>query len=222
MRDIFIFSIGFIAQILFMSRMIVQWIRSEKAGRPLSPTLFWEMSILGALFFFLYAILRQDFAILLGQMIVYFIYLRNLYFKKIWSKMHLLIRWIFILLPFSLAGYLLSSSPGNWHDLVRDSSIPDWLIIWGSLGQVVFTLRFVVQWLESEKRNRSVLSNTFWAISLAGSIMILSYAILRKDPVLLVGQLTGSFLYTRNLMLAYKHKSKQKLQSDKPLNQNAS
>jgi len=220
MRDILIFSIGFIAQILFMSRMIVQWIQSEKAGRPLSPTLFWEMSILGALFFFLYAILRKDFAILLGQMIVYFIYLRNLYFKRIWTKLHLLIRWIFILLPFALTGYLLSSSPGNWHELVRDSNIPDWLIIWGSLGQVVFTLRFVVQWLESEKRNRSVLSNTFWAISLAGSIMILSYAILRKDPVLLIGQLTGSFLYTRNLMLAHKHRSRLKLQTDKPVNQN--
>ncbi len=219
MSDILIFLIGFIAQVLFMSRMIVQWIQSEKAGRPLSPTLFWEMSILGALFFLLYAILRKDFAILLGQIIVYFIYLRNLHFKKVWTKLHLLIRLIFILLPFALAGYLFSSSPGNWHDLIRDSMIPDWLILWGSLGQVVFTLRFVVQWLESEKRNQSVLSNAFWGISLVGSIMILSYAFLRKDPVLLIGQLTGSILYTRNLILAHRHKSKLMFHADKPFSQ---
>ena len=218
MRDILIFAIGFTAQFLFMSRMIVQWLQSEKAGKPLSPALFWEMSILGALLFFLYGILRKDFAILLGQMIVYFIYLRNLYFKKLWSKLHLLIRWIFILLPLAVAGYLLSASPGNWHDLVTYSMIPDWLILWGSLGQLVFTFRFVVQWLESEKQNQSILSNTFWAISLAGSLMILSYAVLRKDPVLLIGQLVGSMLYLRNLMLAHSHKSKLCYQPDELVN----
>lgn len=218
MREILIFSVGFTAQLLFMSRMIVQWLQSEKAGKPLSPTLFWEMSILGALFFFLYGILRKDFAILFGQMIVYFIYLRNLYFKKLWAKLHSVIRWIFILLPFAVTGYLLSSSPGNWQDLVTNSTIPNGLILWGSLGQLIFTLRFVVQWLESEKQSQSVLSGTFWAISLVGSLMILSYAILRKDPVLLIGQLFGSFLYLRNLMLAHGHKSKLRYQPDEPIN----
>ncbi len=217
MREILIFSVGFIAQLLFMSRMIVQWLKSEKAGIPLSPTLFWEMSIMGALFFFLYGILRNDFAIVFGQTIVYFIYLRNLYFKKLWTKLHSLIRWIFILLPFTVTGYLLSSSPGNWHDMVSNSPIPDWLILWGSLGQLIFTLRFVVQWIESEKQSQSVLSNTFWTISLVGSLMILSYAILRKDPVLLIGQLFGSFLYLRNLMLAHGHKSKLQYQTDEPV-----
>jgi lipid-A-disaccharide synthase-like uncharacterized protein len=216
MRDILIFTVGFSAQLLFMSRMIVQWIRSEKAGQSLSPTLFWEMSILGALLFFLYGILREDFAILFGQTIVYFIYLRNLYFKKFWSRLHFIIRSIFILIPFALSGYLLSASPDNWHNLITNSSIPDWLILWGSFGQLVFTLRFVVQWLESEKQNESILSGTFWIISLIGSMMILSYGILRKDPVLILGQLFGSALYLRNLMLIQVKKSKWKYQTNKP------
>jgi lipid-A-disaccharide synthase-like uncharacterized protein len=213
MKDILIFTVGFAAQLLFMSRMIVQWIRSEKAGQSLSPTLFWEMSILGALLFFLYGILREDFAILFGQTIVYFIYLRNLYFKKFWSRLHFIIRSIFILIPFALSGYLLFTSPGNWHNLITNSSIPDWLILWGSFGQLIFTLRFVVQWLESEKQNESILSGTFWIISLIGSMMILSYGILRKDPVLILGQLFGSALYLRNLMLIQVKKSKWKYQT---------
>lgn len=216
MRDILIFTVGFAAQLLFMSRMIVQWIRSEKAGQSLSPTLFWEMSILGALLFFLYGILREDFAILFGQTIVYFIYLRNLYFKKFWSRLHFIIRSIFILIPFALSGYLLSTSPASWHNLITNSSIPDWLILWGSFGQLVFTLRFVVQWLESEKQNESILSITFWIISLIGSMMILSYGILRKDPVLILGQLFGSALYLRNLMLIQVKKNKWKYQTNDP------
>ena len=218
MREILIFTVGFTAQLLFMSRMIVQWIRSEKAGESLSPTLFWEMSILGALLFFLYGILRADFAILFGQTIVYFIYLRNLYFKKLWSRLHFIIRGIFILLPFALSGYLVSASPGSWRDLVTNSSIPDWLILWGSIGQLVFTLRFVVQWLESEKQNESILSRTFWIISLIGSMMIFSYGILRKDPVLIVGQLFGSFLYIRNLIIIKVKKSKWHYQTNEPGN----
>lgn len=214
MKEYLIYLVGFTAQLLFMSRMIVQWIRSEKAGRPLSPTLFWEMSILGALFFFLYGILRKDFAILLGQIIVYFIYLRNLYFKRMWGRLHLVIRLLFIFLPFGVTIYLFSAAPGNWRELFRESDIPLWLILWGSMGQIVFTARFIVQWLESEKLKRSILSKTFWGISLAGSLMILSYALLRKDPALLIGQLCGAVLYTRNLMLARNHQTKMKYTTD--------
>ena len=75
-----------------------------------------------------------------------------------------------------------------------------WLAI-GFLGQALFSMRFLVQWIYSEKKKRSVIPLAFWYFSLAGGITLLSYAIYRKDPVFILGQATGVFIYTRNLQL---------------------
>jgi len=80
-----------------------------------------------------------------------------------------------------------------------------WLVV-GFTGQALFSMRFLVQWLYSEKRKRSVIPLAFWYFSLAGGITLLSYAIFRKDPVFIVGQATGVFIYTRNLQLIAREK----------------
>ncbi len=72
-------------------------------------------------------------------------------------------------------------------------------------------MRFLIQWIYSEKRRRSVIPLAFWYFSLAGGITLLSYAIYRRDPVFIVGQATGVFIYTRNLQLiARERKAKAK------------
>jgi lipid-A-disaccharide synthase-like uncharacterized protein len=78
-----------------------------------------------------------------------------------------------------------------------------WLTI-GFLGQGLFSMRFLVQWVTSEKRGESVIPITFWYFSLAGGMTLLSYAIWKQDPVFIVGQSTGVFIYTRNLYLIYR------------------
>jgi lipid-A-disaccharide synthase-like uncharacterized protein len=75
-----------------------------------------------------------------------------------------------------------------------------WLAI-GFLGQSLFSARFIVQWLVSEKRRQSVTPIAFWYFSLAGGVILLSYAIHRRDTVFIVGQATGLLVYVRNLML---------------------
>ena len=85
--------------------------------------------------------------------------------------------------------------------LFRNSEIPFKLLLWGSIGQVIFTFRFVYQWMYSELKKESSLPLGFWLLSLVGSLMILSYAIIRKDPVLFVGQLFGFVIYSRNSYL---------------------
>ncbi len=75
-----------------------------------------------------------------------------------------------------------------------------WLII-GFSGQGFFTLRFLVQWWQSEQQQRSVIPIEFWYFSIAGATMLLVYAIHRTDPVFIVGQTTGLFIYLRNLHL---------------------
>ena len=78
-----------------------------------------------------------------------------------------------------------------------------WLMV-GFFGQALFTARFVVQWLVSERRRNSVVPVAFWWLSLMGGIALLSYATWRRDPVIIVGQAMGLLVYVRNLMLVYK------------------
>jgi lipid-A-disaccharide synthase-like uncharacterized protein len=80
-----------------------------------------------------------------------------------------------------------------------------WLII-GFVGQAAFGARFLVQWIYSEKYRRSVIPIAFWYLSLAGGVILFSYAVQRRDPVFIVGQCTGVFIYARNLHFIYRER----------------
>jgi len=84
--------------------------------------------------------------------------------------------------------------------------IPVGWMVFGFAAQAMFTGRFLVQWIVSERRGESVVPLSFWLLSLGGSGMLLAYAIYRKDPVFIVGQALGSFIYIRNLMLLHRKK----------------
>lgn len=75
-----------------------------------------------------------------------------------------------------------------------------WVLV-GFLGQLLFTARFLVQWLASERQGASVVPVAFWWLSLLGGGVLLSYAISQRDPVFMTGQAMGLFVYLRNLML---------------------
>lgn len=79
-----------------------------------------------------------------------------------------------------------------------------WKLFWlgiGFLGQIIFGCRFVVQWIISEHKGRSVIPRIFWYLSLGGTLMLFSYATYRLDPVFMLGQGMGGFIYVRNLVL---------------------
>lgn len=73
-----------------------------------------------------------------------------------------------------------------------------WLGI-GLIGQSLFFMRFFVQWIASERRRESVIPTAFWYFSLSGGAVLLAYAIWRQDPIFIIGQATGLFIYCRNL-----------------------
>lgn len=75
-----------------------------------------------------------------------------------------------------------------------------WIAI-GFVGQALFSARFIVQWLASERAKRSLIPLAFWYFSLLGGVVLLSYAIHKRDPVFIVGQAAGLFVYLRNLYL---------------------
>lgn len=84
----------------------------------------------------------------------------------------------------------------NLIDIVK--SFDTWVII-GFIGQFMFTMRFVTQWLASEKVQKSVIPVSFWFFSIAGGTIVLAYAIHKADPVFIVGQGMGLLIYFRNL-----------------------
>ena len=77
----------------------------------------------------------------------------------------------------------------------------DLAIVVGLVGQALFSARFLVQWIASERAGRSVIPVAFWFFSLGGGLVLLGYALYRRDPVFILGQALGSFIYVRNLML---------------------
>ncbi|SDN41303.1 lipid-A-disaccharide synthase N-terminal domain-containing protein [Desulfonauticus submarinus] len=88
-----------------------------------------------------------------------------------------------------------------------------WLII-GFLAQGLFSARFLVQWIASEKAKKSVIPIYFWYFSLGGGLLLLAYSIYRKDPVFILGQSTGVLIYSRNLYLIYKEKKRLQFSSE--------
>lgn len=80
---------------------------------------------------------------------------------------------------------------------------PVWLTV-GFLGQALFSMRFIVQWIKSERMKRSVVPLAFWYFSLAGGVTLFAYAVHRSDPVFILGQGLGIFIYLRNLWLIYR------------------
>ena len=210
MNQYLVFTVGFIAQILFSARLLVQWISSEKAGRVLSPLLFWQLSILASFLLVLYGVLRHDLAILLGQAVTYGIYIRNLYYHGFWKKIPRLAQILIIAFPVLAICWLISGETYNLQKIIGNKDIPFALMLWGLTGQIVFTFRFVLQWFYSEKKKQSILPIEFWVFSILGSIMVLSYAIIRRDPVLFVGQLFGFVVYFLNTLLWWRQRQKLK------------
>jgi len=82
-------------------------------------------------------------------------------------------------------------------------SLKLWLIV-GFIGQIMFSMRFLIQWFVSEKKKKSVIPISFWYFSIAGGVLLLSYATFRKDPVFMLGQSVGVVIYLRNLYLIHK------------------
>ncbi len=83
--------------------------------------------------------------------------------------------------------------------------INSWVVL-GFIGQVLFGSRFFIQWIVSEKCGESIIPGVFWYLSMVGSVILFTYATYKHDPVFIMGQCSGIFIYTRNIMLIYKKK----------------
>jgi len=203
----YIEAIGFAGQGLFFSRFLFQLLLSEKQKKVVTPSIFWKLSLLASIIFFLYGYLREDFSIMLGQSLTYFIYIRNLQLQKEWQKMHLAFRSLILIFPIGILIYGYNNNIYDIDKLFFNEDISFWLFLLGIVAQLVFIFRFIYQWYSSEREKNSHLPLGFWVISLTGSILILTYAIFRIDKVLFLAHSIGVFVYMRNIYLLKKQSS---------------
>jgi lipid-A-disaccharide synthase-like uncharacterized protein len=204
--SIFVYAIGFLAQGFFSARMIVQWIMSERSHKVVSPLTYWVCSLFGSILLYVYGYMRNDFAIIFGQLISYYIYIWNLDIKGLWHKLPLLLRILLVSLPMGAIATMFNNSSTFVVAFFRNSHVPLWLLVYGSAGQAIFTIRFIYQWYYSYRRGMSILPIGFWIISLVGCTIIVSYGVFRLDPVLILGQSVGFITYSRNIMIYKKQK----------------
>ena len=206
---VYIYSLGFIAQFFFSARVIIQWFYTEKEARVITPTIYWILSLTASFSFFMYGYFRDDFAIMFGQFIGYYIYIRNLQLQNKWSKFNVIIRQILILLPIVVCiERAWNSNFFDFDSLFYNPDIPQWLLYLGVVSQITFTFRYIYQWMSSEISKKSHLPLGFWTISILGAILIIIYSVFRKDPVLFFSHIAGIFMYSRNTYFIYLNKDK--------------
>ena len=90
-----------------------------------------------------------------------------------------------------------------------------WLAI-GFLGQAMFASRFIIQWFKSEMEGRSIIPVAFWYCSLGGGVVLLAYAVHKLDPVFILGQASGLFVYSRNLYLIFRERAALRAAAEHP------
>ena len=201
---LWIYCIGFAAQVFFAARVMVQWYLSEKHRKVESPMLFWLFSIAGSLILLYYGWLRKDLAILTGEFISFYIYLWNLRAKGLFDRVPRIVPALISLVPLAALVLMLGNPSSFSTDFFHNADVSGPLLVFGIAGQIVFKSRFIFQWFYSVRHRESSLPMIFWVISVLGSMMIIVYGLIRHDWVLVAGQV-GIVASVRNIMIALAH-----------------
>ena len=201
---LWIYCIGFAAQVFFAARVMIQWYLSEEHRQVESPMLFWIFSLIGSLILLGYGWLRKDIAIVVGEVLSFYIYLWNLKAKGLFDKTPKGTAVLLAVIPLIALVLMLKDAASFSTDFLRNSDLPPSLLVFGLAGQLVFKSRFIFQWFYSVRHGESSLPMVFWIISVLGSLMIIAYGLIRHDWVLVAGQV-GIVASVRNIMIALAH-----------------
>ena len=192
--------VGAAGQCAFGARMLLQWLLSEKAGQVINPAIFWWLSLLGAVCMSVYGFLRNDAAILLSQVLAYYVYVYNLHLKEQLKLLKIVGTIAICILPLVFLAFFLN-----------EEHIPSAWLIFGTVSYSLFTIRYLYQSYMSHHAGQSLLPLPFWYISIVAAVSVQVYGIYRSDIVLIVSQAGGLIVYIRNIMLHYKHKRERQI-----------
>jgi lipid-A-disaccharide synthase-like uncharacterized protein len=190
--------LGFFSQGLFGLRLLIQLWHTEKYKTTEAPLLYWYTSLWAALLYLLYGVIRQDAVIILGQVITYFIYIRNIQLQKRWYNAPKLLRLFYLFTPIVML--LVFAFSRTNLSVVSLSSTMFWI---GFLGQLMMNMRFVVQWIYAERMSTAAFPIIFWYVSIIGSILLIIYGCWHPlhgfDPVIILSQLLAMLVYVRSV-----------------------
>jgi len=189
--------LGWIGNVCFFSRFLVQWALSERARRSLTPAVFWRLSLVGTTCLGLYSAQQGKYVLLVGYVLNGSIYARNLWMQRR-AGVRTLTPGTAALLALVAVGGLIA---GALLNLDADPEASAAWVVCAAVGQAVWSSRFVVQWWHSERAGESHFPPVFWWLSLAGNALLLAYAVHLGDPIFIAGFVPGPLVQVRNLML---------------------
>lgn len=187
---------GLIGNTLFTTRVLIQWIASERKKQTVVPVSFWWLSLSGTIVMILYAYGRLEIPFILGYAAALVPYIRNLRIAYFPDRPPRRSGWIIG------AAVMLGCVPIVIY--CQEKAIQDSWFYFGLLGNAVFGSRFFVQWIQSEARRESVMPLSFWYLSLVGSVILLIYSLIRNDLVFILGFVFNVIPYGRNIYLIHK------------------
>lgn len=208
-----LYPLGFLSMLIFMARFIFQWLSSEREGRCLVTPLFWNLSILGNGLLFIHALIQNQPHVACVQSVQAVFAARNLNLMREescrWSFRLVL---LFLVTTLSMTAALFSlqhlflgvSELISVPKMPWNSSSVNVSLAWhlfGTVGIVLFFMRFFVQWVQAEWSLESRLTAPFWWLSFLGSLISLIYFVRLGDLVNFIGPIFGLVPYVRNLLL---------------------
>lgn len=208
-----ILALGVVGGLIFYGRFMVQWIVSEIQKKSVMPVAFWYMSAIGSVMLLVYGILSQSLLGTLGQNINVVIYGRNI--AHIWRERETLTPGVSRLLHVTMGVIACIGLIAVANLVIREWNLQAekpasesqvawaWLFV-GLVGQGLFALRFILQWIVTEREKRSVVPNAFWFISFFAALFQSAAFIQREQWVFAIGMVLTVFIYSRNIWFIYR------------------
>lgn len=204
-------AIGIVGGVIFSGRFYVQWIASERAKRSVVPSLFWYMSCVGSILLLPYSAYLQSPVGALGQSFNIVVYARNL--VHIWREKGRLSRRRYVVIHaiailVACAAILICAHVwlAEYHEnkTLEEAGVKNWLWIGvGTAGQALFACRFLVQWIATEAKRKSVVPPAFWHLSVAAALLQLACFVQSREWVFAAGMAATLLVYLRNLWFIY-------------------
>ena len=198
---IWVYLIGLSGMGIYGLRILIQWYLSEKSHQVESPGIYWILSSIGAVVLYIYGWLRKDLPIIVGESLGYYVYMWNISVMGLYKKVPKVVVVLQALFPLVILAMIVRDWPSFVSTFLKNEFVPPGLLAYGILGQVTFEIRSLYQLIYSYRRKRSILPLGHWVLAVAGSLMIISYGVIRHDWVLALGQFS-IFFSIRNLMIA--------------------
>ena len=197
---LWVYLLGLVAMGVYGSRILIQWYMSEKSHRVESPGIYWVLSSLGAVLLYVYGWLRKDLSIIVGESLGYYVYMWNISILGLYKRVPRIVIILQALFPLVIIGLIIKDWTVFVETFLHNEYVPLGLLLFGIAGQVTYEIRSIYQLVYSVRRHQSVLPLGHWVLAVIGSLMIITYGLIRHDWVLAVGQFS-IFFSIRNLMI---------------------